>query len=496
MAMIAVACESTDPEATTFALSDCKGRGLDLHHERTLADRCSPGDAGEAPSSSPSTCGDTPCTDTPPAKDPDPSPVSHLPAGYMTVDQWEQRFLVFDSSKTRLEGYDIPNSYYSDGSPDGCKQAFQTANKVNTYWMFQSAHCLAAAVKMWDATRKTTYLERSLAYFENMMANAVYVNQLTRAHAVSVGCVDSVVGGNGCAGSSYSTRPDASTYKGWHGWSGAGWDGGSNGDEYPLYEGEIWANAGKLLVEMKALGLNTDATYGSRWTALLAFVKQHVWEKWYARGTGSFYRGSTYMTIPWVDLAMNLYLLSDSSDPQYTQYRDVYWNIDHIGFPAHEAFVTDPYGASLKGTQVKPFPGDSNAYIFFEQWNTTQAHENGPYVDRMMSYWVQCVRRDPACAWTLADLDKFCHTLRDHVWRDPAGTNCHTFRVDGVTCNSGFSNTYMEWSRLGGLNTTCGLEIQKRFELYDAPGSSKLNRGYSNTRAASGALSSRLLANP
>jgi hypothetical protein len=278
-----------------------------------------------------------------------------------------------------------------------------------------------------------------------------------------------------------------------------GWDEGSTGNEFPLYEGEIWQNAGKLLVEMKALGLDTDATYGSRWSALLAFVKQHVWEKWYVRGTGNFYRITTYMTVPWAHIAMSLYLLSDSSDPQYTQYRDVYWNIGHSGLPSHENWssfgLPDPYGASLKGTQVRPFSGDSSSYVFYETWNSAQAHESG-YADRLMNFWIQCVRRDPACTWTVADLDKFCHTLRDHVWRDPAGANCNTSRVDGVTCNNGFTNSYMEWSRVGGLNTACGLDIQKRFEVYDAPGASKLNRGYSNTRAASGALNARLLANP
>jgi hypothetical protein len=40
------------------------------------------------------------------------------------------------------------------------------------------------------------------------------------------------------------------------------------------------------------------------------------------------------------------------------------------------------------------------------------------------------------------------------------------------------------------------LDIQKRFEQYDAPGASKLNRGYANTRAASGALNARLLDGP
>jgi hypothetical protein len=174
----------------------------------------------------------------------------------------------------------------------------------------------------------------------------------------------------------------------------------------------------------------------------------------------------------------------------------VYWNIDHLGFPVHHAeWSRDPYGASLKGTQVKPFPGDSSSYVFYEAWNTTQAHEAG-YADRMVNFWVQCVRRDPACTWTIADLDKLCHTLRDHVWRDPAGASCNSFRVDGLVCNKGFTNSYMEWSRLGGINTACGLDIQKRLELYDVPGSSKLNRGYSNTRAASGALNARLLATP
>jgi hypothetical protein len=346
---------------------------------------------------------------------------------------------------------------------------------------------------MWDATRKTTYLERSLAYFENMMANAVYVNQLTRDHAHAVGCVDSIVGGSGCAGSSYAGRSDASSYKGWHGWTAKGWDGGSLGDEYPLYEGEIWVNAGKLLVEMKALALDRDSTYGPRYAALLEFVKKHVWEKWYVRGTQNFYRIFTYMTTPWVHLAMSLYLVSDNNDPQYSHYQDVYWNVDHQGLPA--GIDSTWTGASLKGTQVKPFPGDPDAYTFYEAWNTTQAHESG-HADRMIAFWTQCVRRDPACSWTLADLDKFCRTLRDHVWRDPAGANCNTFRVDGLACNNGFSNSYMEWSRLGGLNTACGLDIQKRFEQYDAPGSSKLNRGYANTRAASGALNARLLDGP
>jgi hypothetical protein len=163
--------------------------------------------------------------------------------------------------------------------------------------------------------------------------------------------------------------------------------------------------------------------------------------------------------------------------------------------------LPDPFGASLHGSQLSLRSGDSNAFTFYEAWNTTQAMEIG-YSDRWIYFVVQCARRDPACVWTQADIQKFSRTFTEYVWKEPAGANCHSYLVDGNGCGGATNSTgstgayQLGWSRLGRYNTQGGLDIQRRFELYDQPGSSKLNKGYAASRAASGALNARLLANP
>ena len=431
-----------------------------------------------------------------PARGPRPAEPTAVPAGHrMTVHQWERRFLAHDRSASRLQGYDVAGTG-PGGWPNGCKQAWQ---RPNAFWWFWSEHCVDAAIKMWEATGKTAYLERSLAYYEGAMASAVAVKDLTRAHALSVGCTDAYVAvRGGCTGSSYASRPDASTYKGWHGWGhGAGT---ASGDEYALYEGEAWVYAPHLLLEMKARGLDMDPTYRHRYGALLSFIKQHVWEKWYVRGTSPgawFYRISTYMSVMWAHIAMNLYLLSDPDDPRYTQYRDVYWNLNKApGIPIHVRTAGhDIYHASLRDTQWRPRPDGSAE--FSEDWNAWTPHQTNYYGDRQVFFMIQCVRRDPACVWTSNDLQRLSKTFTHYIWKGPAGTNCHASRVDGVGCGGATSNPsgkatgayHLGWSRLGRYDTPLGREIQRRLELYE----SKLNMGWPISRAASGALNARLL---
>jgi hypothetical protein len=339
--------------------------------------------------------------------------------------------------------------------PQFCKQRIKSGN---SRWAFDGWYCLNGPLNMYEATGNRAYLSRVLEYAEDLMATAVPTSQLTSAHASAVGCWAWTSGGKtACSGSTYQSRSDAASYKGWHAW-GLPNEPSVNGGEYPLYEGQVWRLITGALVAMKEDPATfSDAAYRARFETILAFTKQHVWNKWVARGMSNMYRVNTHMTSHWAHIGLHLWLLSDASDARRAEYRTVSDNISHRGIPS--GISSSWTGRSFR-TQVVPNAWDSLAYDIKWNWDDPVSSSNVVYANQVLRFIQDSYERDPQTIWTKADLDKFRRTLMSHIWTQTSTGWRLSDRVDGSGDGAGLIS--WGWARLGAYDAA----IQKRFESH------------------------------
>jgi hypothetical protein len=276
---------------------------------------------------------------------------------------------------------------------------------------YDLAYDIDACTAMYRATGQARYLDRGLAFLENVVAAAVPSSSLAKS----------------------------SFRDGYQGWASSRAGGG--GDEFPLYESYLWRYGTNLLVAMKDVA---DAGHRSRYARLLAFAETNIFDKWHSRGTKShIYRERTHMAAHWALIAMNLaHLTAD-------QARKARCNA-----------VVDEISSQLRG-QLRRNPAEPTAWFWSDVWGSAKqpgqdvGHGNG-----VVTYVVEA--HDRAQGWSDSDLAAFSALLTKVVW--PGGTTYRAF-VDGTGTDNGW------WSdgfvKLGRYDPAVQLRLEKHQVVND-----------------------------
>ncbi|AEV86529.1 hypothetical protein ACWT_5512 [Actinoplanes sp. SE50] len=275
---------------------------------------------------------------------------------------------------------------------------------------YDLAYTLDGNVAMFRATGATRYLDRALAYVENVVASAAPSTSLTR-----------------------STFRDR--YRGW-----ASSKSGQDGDEVPLYESYFWRYGTQLLTAMRqSAAVWGDPGYRARHARLLSFAEVDVFEKWYNRGAAdTIYRDRTHMAAHWALIALNLGRLTGDT-ARATRYRQVYTTI----------------GGRIRNQMIRN-PVEPTAYFWNDVWGSTRrpgqdvGHGNG-----VMAYVVEA--RDQGTTWNAADMTAFGNLLTKVIW--PGGTTYHGY-VDGTGMDNGWiADGFVKLGRYDA-------DVQHRLESY------------------------------
>jgi len=194
------------------------------------------------------------------------------------VSYWENRFL----KKWEEDSSDITKLSTSNDS-----------------WKFYDlSYSIDGFTTMFEATGKPYYLDRALALVYNMINSSTTTSQI--------------------ATSQYKDR-----YKGWVNKSHP--QLGNNGKEYPLYESYCWRYVTALLKVMKNTpSVNSNPTYKSKFSDILAFTEQNIYDKWIYRGQGNVYRSNTHMFSHWARISMDLWCITKKN-----KYKVVFSNFDN-----------------------------------------------------------------------------------------------------------------------------------------------------------------------
>ncbi|WP_433306680.1 hypothetical protein ACQP2F_21450 [Actinoplanes sp. CA-030573] len=252
---------------------------------------------------------------------------------------------------------------------------------------YDLSYSVDSCVAMFRATGDGRYLDRALTFVENVAA----------------------------AARPSSSLPHSSFHDHYLGWASS--KSGEGGDEVPLYESYFWRYGTALLVAMRDGRVEND-----RYRRLLDFAEVHVFEKWFARGTGNIYRERTHMAAHWALIAGNLARVTGDTGRR-ARYTEVAASIDR----------------RLRG-QMRRNPVEPTAYFWSDKWGSAKrpgqdvSHGNG-----VMAY----VSESPA--WSTADMAAFCSLLGHVVW--PGGTVYRAY-VDGSgTDNGWFSDGFVKLGR-------------------------------------------------
>lgn len=314
-------------------------------------------------------------------------------------------------------------------------------------WQFYNlAYIIDGNVKMFEATGKTQYLDRALKYTFNMIDTAVLSSQI-------------------------STSQYKDSYKGWGAYTHP--DGNSGGKEYPLYESYCWRYVTQMLKAMKNnAAVYGNATYRAKYDQALAFTKQHMFNKWKARGANAnIYRVNTHMASHWALISLNLWLLTDNATERAV-YKEVVDNIN-LDLPN--------YSSSLRG-QMQVGTVSPGAMFWNHNWGYfTRPGQDVAHGNAVITYVIEA--RNAGVEWTDADMQAFTKTLLNVIWIPTSTGYRYSYYVDGTNNGSTAGNGWFNdgWAALGRFNTT----IQKRLETH--------NVGQGVQLFAHGALNVKLL---
>ncbi len=318
--------------------------------------------------------------------------------GLWTVEEWESRFLGVWNA--------VHPTYVA------------LSSNANSWDYYNLAYGVDGMVAMFEATGKTTYLDRGLTYVHNMIDDAVPSWSLPNSQFQD-------------------------NYLAW-----GAWGNGANGGEYPLYESYCWRYVTNMLVAMR----NNPAVYGSptyrqQYDEILAFTKANIFNKWMSRGPNAYvYRSRTHMASHWALIALDLWLLT--SDPvERARYKTVVDNINrHL----------PNYPSSLR-RQMIANASNPAAYFWSDVWNSFAVPgQDVSHGNAVITYIVAA--RAAGVEWTDADIRSLSHTLLDEVWLStPTGTRYAAY-VDGSGAGNGwFSDGFI---KLGRHDVTIQLRLQ------------------------------------
>ena len=318
-------------------------------------------------------------------------------ANLLSVADWERKFLGIWAKD---------DATYLPMSVSGNSRAY-----------YDLAYSIDGNAAMFQATGKTTYLDRALLYIENTIGSA----KLS------------------------STFPRSRFKDGYSGWVSQE-SGTYNGQEVVLYEIYLWRYVTRVLRLMQA---NTtvwaDPAYQARFQRILAFTETNIFDKWYARGTTWYvYREVTHITAHFGYIALDLSRLT-SDLTRRGRCLAVFDNINR-------ALPNRP-GCSLRA-QIVPHPTISGGLFWNATWGSTSlpgsdtAHANG-----VVSYIVES--QELGVEWTLTDVNGLVTTFMGAII---PGSVTATY-LDG-SGSAGWIND--GWCKLGRYS----FDLQKRLEVY------------------------------
>ncbi len=289
---------------------------------------------------------------------------------------------------------------YEQGWEYQHENSLPMSRSADSWDHYELSYSVDANVAMFRATDDTRYLDRALAYVENVAAAAVPSAQL--------------------AGSGFRDR--------YRGWASQRADLDRPGDEIPLYESYFWRYGTALPAVLRQHpAVRADASYRDRLARLTRFAEVHVFEKWDTRGAADFlYRERTHMAAHWALIAVHLSVATD--DPaRRARYLEVAGTID----------------ARLRG-QLRRSPVEPTAYFWSDVWGSARrpgqdvSHANG-----VLAYVTEAC--DRGRSWSTVDMAGFSALLTRVVW---PGGRTYRAHVDGTGADNGwFSDGFVKLGR-------------------------------------------------
>ncbi|UJR87221.1 MULTISPECIES: hypothetical protein [Sandaracinus] len=327
-------------------------------------------------------------------------------SGLRTVEEWQA---LFDAASEREHARYLPLS-----------------TSANSWDYYNLAYSIDGLTAMFRATGERAYLDRALEYVENVVADAVLS----------------------------STLPDSQFRDRFLGWPAFDIPNGGEdlaGGEYALFESYCFRYAARMLRAMRDdPSVFADPAYRARYDALLAFMREHIFEKWMTRGANAHvYRSRTHMASHWAYIALELAALTD--DPaQRARYRTV---VDAIDRDLPNA------DSSLRG-QMRPHPRAPGAYFWNAEWGMfgppgqDVAHGNG-----VIAYLAEA--HDDGREWTDDDMRALVTLLLDVLWQPSTSGAPYPEFVDGSGHGYGwFSDGFCKLGRYD-------VRVQRRIETHD-----------------------------
>jgi len=277
---------------------------------------------------------------------------------------------------------------------------------------YDLAYAVDGNAAMFQATGKTTYLDRALLYIENTISRAR-------------------------PSSSFSGSRFKDRYYGWV----------SGGQEVPLYEIYLWRYVTRVLRLMKANGaVWGNSGYRSRFQRILAFTESHIFDKWYARGPNAYiYREVTHITAHFGYIALDLSRLTSDAGRR-SRCLAVFNNINRS--------LPNRPGRSMRN-QLISHPTVSGGLFWNSSWGsfsrpgTDTSHGNG-----VVSYIVEAA--ELGAEWTRTDCNRLATTLMGAILK--GGSTTATY-IDASGAGGWINDG---WCKLGRYNTT----LQQRLETY------------------------------
>lgn len=263
-----------------------------------------------------------------------------------------------------------------------------------------------------------------------------------------------------------SIRDNKSPFKdAYKGWTSNIKDRSFN-EESSLYESYAFFYVTEFLYRLKKGGwVELSSENATWWNKNLAFVEQHIWNKWFERGTKNrkhkmqyhnFLRIRTHMGAHWAGTALYLKEITGNAS-----IRNQCEKILH------------DYDLLLK-RNLKNNPAHPDAYI----WNSTYDNVEGtdavaskPNVIQDVSHgnhvisYVVAAHEMGSKNWNTEDIQRFCNTVK-HVMYDEK-TNTFSDMVDGTRDPSrpGRGNFVADgWVKLANYDT----EVKEIFEKFEA----------------------------
>ena len=320
---------------------------------------------------------------------------------------------------------------WGDGSQDlGNYQAMSlsTSDPKDGWSLYRLAVGIDGNSMLYRATKDTKFLERALMYIENCINRAVVSN---------------------------NTNFPSSSYKdGYRGWINITHPQLPDNDEQQLHEFYMWRYVMQLLYYAR-----NETAYASRLAAILAFTEQHIWTKWYGRGSGQnrLYRETIYMASHTAIVALYLRTMATSATVR-SQCQTVLDNIDHDGMAI---YTKDSIRASFR-RQMQVHPNDPDAYIFKAFWPSFNRSEpnycDRGHADAFLTYVIAAVDQSYG-DWSASDINKFI-AMAAQYW--PNSTTFYTWLIGSSGGGNDGGNYNDGTLKLGGFNAA----FQRRVETH------------------------------